>query len=64
MYHFFIQAKQVSDNIVSLQGNDVNHIKNVLRMRIGEKISLSDEDGVGYTCSFLALKKMRYCWIF
>ena len=42
MYHFFIQAKQVSDNIVSLQGNDVNHIKNVLRMKIGEKISLSD----------------------
>ena len=57
MYHFFIQAKQVSDNIVSLQGNDVNHIKNVLRMKIGEKISLSDEDGVGYTCSISSLEK-------
>lgn len=57
MYHFFIQAKQVSDNIVSLQGNDVNHIKNVLRMKIGEKISLSDEDGVGYTCSISSFEK-------
>lgn len=51
MYHFFIQAKQVKHNAVYLEGRDVNHIKNVLRMKIGEKISLSDEDGVGYTCS-------------
>lgn len=56
MYHFFIQAKQVTDKKVYLQGKDVNHIKNVLRMKIGEKISLSDEDGVGYTCSIFDYK--------
>lgn len=53
MYHFFIQAKQVSDNKIYLEGGDVNHIKNVLRMKTGDKISLTDEDGTGYTCSIL-----------
>jgi len=51
MYHFFIQEKQHVDEAIYLEGPDVNHIKNVLRMKTGEKISLTNEDGVGYTCS-------------
>lgn len=51
MYHFFIQEKQHIDDKIYLEGVDVNHIKNVLRMKTGEKISITNEDGVGYTCS-------------
>lgn len=35
---------------VSIIGTDVNHIKNVLRMRIGEKITVCDGTGMEYTC--------------
>lgn len=55
MYHFFIQAKQVCDGIVTMKGSDVNHVKNVLRMKPGEQVSLSDEDGVRYVCEITSL---------
>ncbi len=57
MYHFFIQAKQIKDGRVYLEGKDVNHIINVLRMKTGDKISLTDEDGVCYTCSIVLFDK-------
>lgn len=57
MYHFFIQAKQVNETNITLTGSDVNHIKNVLRMKAGEQIMLTDEDGVSYTCKIHELKK-------
>ena len=59
MYHFFIQAKQVHNNEIVMTGTDVNHIKNVLRMKAGEQIMLTDEDGVGYTCIIRKLEKER-----
>ena len=41
MYQFFVEPAQinVTDKSVIIIGNDVNHIKNVLRMRPGEEIS-------------------------
>ena len=32
MYQFFIDDSQVMDGEVLIEGSDVNHIKNVLRM--------------------------------
>ena len=48
MYQFFVEPAQinVTDKSVIIIGNDVNHIKNVLRMRPGEEISVSNgQDG-------------------
>lgn len=39
MYQFFIESSAVSGENIVITGADVNHIKNVLRMRIGEKIA-------------------------
>ena len=41
MYQFFVEPQQihVDDKSVTITGNDVNHIKNVLRMKIGEEIA-------------------------
>lgn len=50
MYHFFVQKEQVQDSEIVIEGADVNHIKNVLRMRCGEVILISDTDGMEYTC--------------
>lgn len=38
MYQFFVDDCQIGKEYVTITGSDVNHIKNVLRMRPGEKI--------------------------
>ena len=37
MYQFFVDDCQIGKEYVTITGSDVNHIKNVLRMRPGEK---------------------------
>ena len=44
MYRFFVEESQIYDGTVHITGSDVNHIKNVLRMRAGEKLEISDEE--------------------
>lgn len=53
MYQFFIEQKDIQENdVIITNEQDINHIKNVLRMRIGEKISLCcQENGKEYICS-------------
>ncbi len=50
MHHFFVNPTQVDDKFVTIEGSDVNHIKNVLRMRIGEEICISDGSDNDYYC--------------
>lgn len=44
MYQFFVEDHQMVGEYITIEGSDVNHIKNVLRMKQGEvvRISLSD----------------------
>ena len=51
MQHFFVDASQVSENEIRIEGSDVNHMKNVLRMRIGEELTISDGEGCEYLCT-------------
>ncbi len=51
MHQFFVEPSQIHGNRVIITGEDVNHIKNVLRMRPGEEISVSNgQDGREYRC--------------
>lgn len=50
MYQFFVEDEQVSEDSISIIGGDVNHIKNVLRMKCGEEIRISDKSGKSYFC--------------
>ena len=51
MHHFFVEQDQISDKMVVIRGKDVNHIKNVLRMQIGEELSIRNgTDGREYRC--------------
>lgn len=45
MYQFFIEPSGMQDGHIAITGDDVNHIRNVLRMRAGEKIAAVDEAG-------------------
>ena len=51
MYHFFVPAENISEKQVVVTGGDVNHIKNVLRMKPGEKFVSNDGNGASYCCS-------------
>ena len=56
MYQFFVEPHQISDKIVRIEGQDVNHIKNVLRMKIGEELSVSNGvDGKEYRCGIVSM---------
>lgn len=51
MQHFFVEPGQIYDKTITITGDDVNHIKNVLRMKIGEEISVSNGiDDNDYRC--------------
>ena len=47
MHHFFVNPEQVEDGLIRITGSDVNHIKNVLRIRQGEEMLVSDGTGGG-----------------
>lgn len=62
MYQFFVEPCQINinDKSVIILGGDVNHIKNVLRMKVGEEISVSNGlDGREYRCGIAALEEER-----
>ena len=44
MPKFFIRNEQLEDNKITIIGEDVKHISNVLRMKIGEKIQICNID--------------------
>ena len=45
MYRFFVKKDQIQEDAVIIIGSDVNHIKNVLRMKKGETILISEKTG-------------------
>lgn len=49
MYNFFVNIEDKKDNRYFISGDDYNHIKNVLRMNIGEQFLVSCE-GVSDLC--------------
>ena len=58
MYQFFVDDCQIGKEYVTITGSDVNHIKNVLRMRPGEEVAVSNGiDGREYRCGILALEE-------
>lgn len=49
MYNFFVESGNRNGDIFIIAGADHNHIKNVLRMREGDEILIS-EDGKSHLC--------------
>lgn len=49
MFNFFVEKENLQQNFFSITGNDYNHIKNVLRMKIGD-VFLVSCDGTSNLC--------------
>ena len=58
MYQFFVEPGQIQGKTVIITGSDVNHIKNVLRMKPGEEIAISNGvDGREYRCGIEEIRE-------
>ena len=55
VYHFFTETEFFTESEAVITGPDVNHIKNVLRMKPGEKLLLSDGKGTNCLCEITEL---------
>ena len=59
MQHFFVTPDQVEDARIIVEGSDVNHMKNVLRLRLGEEVMVSDGNNLSYLCKVEAYEEDR-----
>ena len=55
MHHFFVSPEQIDGEYVYISGSDVNHIKNVLRMKIDEELLISNGQDKDYFCKIEAM---------
>lgn len=57
MYQFFVKDGQVAEHEVFIEGSDVNHIRNVLRMKAGDEIRVTNENGKNWRCAITELSE-------
>lgn len=57
MHHFFVTPQQISGDKIRIEGGDVNHMKNVLRMKLHEKAEISDGERRTYLCEVEAYEE-------
>ncbi len=52
MHLFYVEKENINEasSFVSITGEDVNHIKNVLRLKQGEKVTVCDGQGADFLC--------------
>ena len=51
MHQFFVDREQIGTEYITITGEDVKHIKNVLRMKEGEEVRISDGAGGDFFCT-------------
>ena len=60
MQKFFVKTNQIKDKQIEILGDSVNHIKNVLRLKINEKIEICDiYSSKNYICTIFEILKEK-----
>ncbi len=57
MQRYFFSPKQIDGNEIIIQGDDVHHIKNVMRFQPGDTILLCDGAGFDYLAEIVQIQK-------
>ena len=58
MPRFFVKTEQINENEIIIIGEDVNHIKNVLRKKIGDKLEIcNQETGTTFECEIAEINE-------
>ena len=61
MHHFFVTPDQVKEDFIYIEGSDVNHVKNVLRMKLGEELEICDGNNKKYLCEIEEMTSAYIC---
>jgi 16S rRNA (uracil1498-N3)-methyltransferase len=61
MHHFFVTPEQVRESHIYIEGSDVNHVKNVLRMKLGEELEICDGNNKKYLCEIEEMTSDYVC---
>ena len=60
MPKFFVTTDQIKEKTISIQNEDVNHIKNVLRAKINDKIDICDYNtSKNYICEIVKIEDKK-----
>lgn len=59
MHRFFVDRSQVEGETIWITGTDVNHIRNVLRMKEGDQIQISDGSSQVRLCRIVQIESER-----
>ena len=58
MPKFFVKQEQIENEEIKIIGQDVNHIKKVLRAKIGEELEIcNSQTGENFLCDILLSKE-------
>jgi 16S rRNA (uracil1498-N3)-methyltransferase len=57
MQRYFVKDEQINDNLVEINGSDFHHIKNVMRFKIGSKVTIANLSGNTYLAEIVAITK-------
>lgn len=57
MNRFFVKRENITDELITVTGEDVQHISKVLRLEKGDSIVLCDGEGHDYTAKILEMDK-------
>jgi 16S rRNA (uracil1498-N3)-methyltransferase len=57
MHRFFIKQEDIYDDGITIEGEDVQHISKVLRLKEGDKIVLCDQTGTDYNVAIESISK-------
>lgn len=59
MHRFFVNIDNIYDKTIEIIGEDVKHIKNVLRLDIGDIIEVCDNGEYEYTTKIISIEKNK-----
>ena len=57
MSRFFVEPQDIGENTAKIEGGDVKHISRVLRMEIGDEVTLCDGEGNDYAAKISSITK-------
>lgn len=57
MHRFFVSKENILNDVITIEGDDVQHISRVLRLEEGDKITLCDQQGTDYIVSIESVSK-------
>lgn len=59
MHKFFVDNKDIKDNVIEIEGEDVKHIFKVLRLKVGDQVVVNNLIGQEFLCELTEVNKKQ-----